>query len=74
MINMLEGGFISEHDYAIGCRVAEVMCGGDIDTGSMVDEQWFLDLERRNFIELLAMDKTQERIEHMLKYGKPLRN
>lgn len=74
MVNMLQGGFISEHDYAVGCRVAEVMCGGDIDAGSLVDEQWFLDLERRNFLELLAMDKTQERIEHMLRNGKPLRN
>lgn len=74
MVNMLEGDFISEHDYVIGCRVAEVMCGGDVDVGSMVDEQWLLDLERRNFLELLAMDKTQARIEHMLRKGKPLRN
>lgn len=74
MVNMLEGRFISEHDYAIGCRVAEVMCGGDVDAGCMVDEQWFLDLERRNFLELLAMEKTQERIEYMLRNGKPLRN
>ncbi|CAH1075428.1 3-hydroxyacyl-CoA dehydrogenase/enoyl-CoA hydratase family protein [Candidatus Nitrotoga sp. 1052] len=74
MVNMLEGDFISEHDYAIGCRVAEVMCGGDVEVGSMVDEQWLLDLERRNFLELLAMDKTQERIEYMLRNSKPLRN
>jgi 3-hydroxyacyl-CoA dehydrogenase len=74
MVNMLEGEFISEHDYAIGCRVAEVMCGGDVEVGSMVDEQWLLDLERRNFLELLAMDKTQERIEYMLRHSKPLRN
>lgn len=74
MVNMLEGEFISEHDYAIGCRVAEVMCGGDVEVGSMVDEQWLLDLERRNFLELLAMDKTQKRIEYMLRNGKPLRN
>jgi len=39
-----------------------------------VDEQWLLDLERRNFMELLATGKTQARIEHMLKHGKPLRN
>jgi 3-hydroxyacyl-CoA dehydrogenase len=39
-----------------------------------VDEQWLLDLERRNFMELLATEKTQARIEHMLKSGKPLRN
>ncbi len=74
MVNMLEGEFISEHDYAIGCRVAEVLCGGDVEVGSMVDEQWLLDLERRNFLDLLAMDKTQERIEYMLRNGKPLRN
>ena len=74
MINMLEGGFISEHDYDIGCRIAETMCGGDVDAGSLVDEEWLLDLERRNFMELIATEKTQARIEHMLKNGKPLRN
>ena len=74
MVNMLEGGFISEHDYAIGCRVAEVMCGGDVDAGSLVDEEWLLDLERKHFMELLATDKTRDRIEYMLKNGKPLRN
>jgi 3-hydroxyacyl-CoA dehydrogenase len=74
MLNMLQGGFISEHDYNIGSRVAETMCGGDVETGSMVDEDWLLDLERRNFMELLATEKTQARIEHMLKNGKPLRN
>ncbi len=74
MINILEGGFISEHDYNIGCRVAETLCGGDVEAGSLVDEDWLLDLERRNFMELLATDKTQARIEHMLKNGKPLRN
>ncbi len=74
MINMREGGFISEHDYNIGCRVAETMCGGDVEAGSLVDEDWLLDLERKNFMELLATEKTQARIEHMLKNGKPLRN
>ncbi|MBI4807979.1 MAG: 3-hydroxyacyl-CoA dehydrogenase/enoyl-CoA hydratase family protein [Nitrosomonadales bacterium] len=74
MLNMREGGFISEHDFNIGCRVAETLCGGDVEAGSMVDEQWLLDLERRNFMELLATEKTQARIEHMLKSGKPLRN
>jgi len=51
-----------------------VMCGGDLDAGSLVDEQWFLDLERRHFMELLATEKRQARIEQMLKTGKPLRN
>ncbi|MBU0689793.1 MAG: 3-hydroxyacyl-CoA dehydrogenase/enoyl-CoA hydratase family protein [Gammaproteobacteria bacterium] len=74
MVNMLEGGFISEHDYAIGCRVADTLCGGDVEAGSLVDEQWLLDLEIKHFMELLATDKTQARIEHMLKSGKPLRN
>jgi 3-hydroxyacyl-CoA dehydrogenase len=74
MINMLEGGFISEYDYQIGCRVADTICGGDVDAGSLVDEQWLLDLERKHFMELIAQEKTQARIEHMLKNGKPLRN
>ncbi len=74
MINMLEGGFISEHDYNIGCRIAETLCGGDVEAGCMVDEQWLLDLERKHFMELLATDKTRARVEYMLKNGKPLRN
>ncbi len=74
MLNMREGGFISEHDYNIGCRVAEIMCGGDVESGSLVDEQWLLDLERHHFMELIATDKTRERVEYMLKNGKPLRN
>ncbi|MEW6563257.1 MAG: 3-hydroxyacyl-CoA dehydrogenase/enoyl-CoA hydratase family protein [Pseudomonadota bacterium] len=74
MVNMLEGGFISEHDFAVGSRVAEVICGGEVEAGSLVDEQWLLDLERRHFMALLATEKTQARIEHMLKTGKPLRN
>jgi 3-hydroxyacyl-CoA dehydrogenase len=74
MVNLLEGSFISEHDYNIGCRIAETMCGGDVDAGCMVDEQWLLDLERKNFMELLATEKTKARVEHMLKNGKPLRN
>ena len=74
MTNLLAGGFISEHDFLIGSKVAEVLCGGDVDGGSLVDEQWLLDLERHAIMELLATEKTQARIEHMLKTGKPLRN
>jgi len=74
MENLLAGGHISEHDYLIGHRVAIVMCGGEIEGGSLVDEQWFLDLERKHFMELIATEKTQARIEHTLKTGKPLRN
>jgi len=74
LVNMKEGGFISEHDYEISSRIAEVLCGGEVEPGSLVDEQWLLDLERRNFVALAKTAKTQERIEHMLKTGKPLRN
>ncbi len=72
--NMRAGGHISDHDYLIATKVATVMCGGDIEGGSLVDEQWLLDLERQHFMELIATEKTQARIEHMLKTGKPLRN
>jgi 3-hydroxyacyl-CoA dehydrogenase len=74
LVNMKEGGFISEHDYEISSRIAEVLCGGEVTPGSIVDEQWILDLERRNFVELAKTPKTQDRIEFMLKNGKPLRN
>ena len=74
LINMKEGGFISDHDYDISCRIAEILCGGNVEPGSLVDEKWLLDLERRHFVELAKTEKTQARIEHMLKTGKPLRN
>jgi len=74
LVNMKEGGFISGHDYEIASRIAEILCGGPVEPGSLVDEQWLLDLERRHFVELAKMPKTQDRIEHMLKNGKPLRN
>ncbi len=73
-VNMKEGGFISGHDYEIASRIAEILCGGAIEPGSRVDEKWLLDLERRHFVALAKTPKTQERIEHMLKTGKPLRN
>jgi 3-hydroxyacyl-CoA dehydrogenase len=74
MVNMLAGRHISEHDFLIGSKVAHVLCGGDIEPGTPVTEEWFLDLERQAFMELIATAKTQARIEHMLKTGKPLRN
>jgi 3-hydroxyacyl-CoA dehydrogenase len=43
------------------------MCGGDVDAGSVVDEQWLLDLERKHFMALLATDKTKERVKYMFK-------
>ena len=74
LVNMLEGEYISEHDYLIGNKIAYVMCGGNLTPGSLVNEDWFLELERSAFIELLATEKTQARVEHTLKTGKPLRN
>jgi len=74
LINMLEGHFISPHDFEIASRIADVLCGGNIERGSVVDEQWLLDLERKHFVTLAQMRKTQERIQHTLKTGKPLRN
>ncbi len=72
--NMLEGRFISEYDYEIATRIATVLCGGEVDRGALVDEDWLLRLEREHFVALAQQDKTQARIAHMLKTGKPLRN
>ncbi|MFC3549398.1 3-hydroxyacyl-CoA dehydrogenase/enoyl-CoA hydratase family protein [Lysobacter cavernae] len=74
LVNMLEGYFISKHDYEIATRIATVICGGEVDRGALVDEEWLLKLEREHFVALAQMPKTQERIAHMLKTGKPLRN
>ncbi len=74
LVNMLEGRFISPHDFEIGSRIADTLCGGGIERGAQVDEQWLLDLERRHFVELAQMPKTQDRIAHTLATGKPLRN
>ena len=74
LINMRDGGFISAHDYKLGKMIAEVVCGGDIDNGSLVSEQWLLDMERKAFMELLNHPKTQERIMGMMQTGKPVRN
>jgi len=74
LVNMLEGRFISAHDYDIASRIADTLCGGAIERGSQVDERWLLDLERRHFVELAQTARTQERIAHTLATGKPLRN
>ena len=74
LINMKEGGFISDHDYEISSRIAVCLCGGEVEPGSMVNEDWMLALERKHFCELAKTEKTQARIEFMLKNGKPLRN
>jgi 3-hydroxyacyl-CoA dehydrogenase len=74
LINMRDGGFISAHDYKLGLMIAEVVTGGEVEQGSLVDEQWLLDHERKAFMELLNNPKTQERIMGMMQTGKPVRN
>ncbi|XZG68985.1 3-hydroxyacyl-CoA dehydrogenase/enoyl-CoA hydratase family protein [Chitinibacteraceae bacterium HSL-7] len=74
LVNMLEGGFISKYDYHIGVQIADVVTGGDVDAGTLVNEEWILKLERERFMGLLKKGKTQERIMYMLENNKPLRN
>lgn len=74
LYNMVQGKMISPYDSFVAEKVALVLCGGEIDAGTPVDEAWFLDLERRAFIELCQQEKTKERILFMLANGKPLRN
>jgi len=71
---MLQGQFISEHDARVGNWLAYVLCGGKVSAGTLVTEQYLLDLEREAFLSLCGEKKTQERIAYTLKNGKPLRN
>ena len=71
---MKRGGYISDHDALIGERLARILTGGDLNHETRVSEQYLLDLEREAFLSLCGERKTQERIAHMLKTGKPLRN
>ena len=74
LVNMKEGGMISAHDYKVAKAAATALCGGDIETGSLVDEEWLITVERQLFVELLKTPESQARIKHMLETGKPLRN
>jgi len=74
LVNMRDGGFISAHDFHISSLIADVVCGGDVDAGSLVSEEYLMALERRHFCGLLDHPKTQERIMGMLQTGKPVRN
>ncbi|PWW43727.1 3-hydroxyacyl-CoA dehydrogenase/enoyl-CoA hydratase family protein [Melaminivora alkalimesophila] len=74
LTNMRDGGFISEHDQRIATMIAEVVCGGDVDAGTLVSEEYLMQLERRAFCTLIEHPKTQERILGMLSTGKPVRN
>ena len=71
---MQRGGYISAHDALIGLKIATVMSGGNLTRPTRVSEQYLLDLEREAFVSLCGTKATQERLAHMLKTGKPLRN
>ena len=72
--SLRESGYITDHDFTIAERLAYVLSGGNVTPGTLVSEQNLLDLEREAFLTLLGTPKTQQRIAHMLKEGKPLRN
>jgi len=71
---MKRAGYISDHDALIGEKLARILTGGDLNHATKVSEQYLLDLEREAFLSLIGTRKTQDRIAHMLKTGKPLRN
>jgi len=72
--NLEQGGFISSHDRYLASGIADVITGGDVPQGTLITEQYLLDLERETFVRYCGQKKTAERIQHMLKKGKPLRN
>jgi 3-hydroxyacyl-CoA dehydrogenase len=74
LVNMRDGGFISAHDFHIASLIAHVVCGGDVDAGTLVTEEYVMTLERQAFCALLTHPKTQERIMGMMATGKPVRN
>jgi 3-hydroxyacyl-CoA dehydrogenase len=74
LYNMKCGSYISDHDELIAKRLARVLAGGDVTPGTLVNEEYLLDLEREAFLSLCGERKSQERMQHMLKTGKPLRN
>ncbi|BDC52272.1 putative 3-hydroxyacyl-CoA dehydrogenase [Bryobacterales bacterium F-183] len=72
--SMQQGGYISDYDVVVGKKLAHILSGGDLSGETEVSEQYLLDLEREAFLSLCGNQKTQERMAHMLKTGKPLRN
>ena len=71
---MRKAEYISDHDVKIGNHIARILCGGSLTPGSLVSEQYLLDLEREAFLSLCGERKTQERIAYTLQTGRPLRN
>ncbi len=74
LYSMREGNYVSEYDAHLGKKLAYAMIGGNLPPGTLVDEQYLLDLEREAFLSLVGEPKTQERIRYMLSKGRPLRN
>lgn len=74
LTNMRTGHYISDYDYIIAQKIADTICGGEVDAGTQLHSDYLLDLERRHFLALLKHKNTQQRIEHMLTKHKPLRN
>lgn len=72
--NLRQGGFVTEYEQFLGGTIADVLCGGDVPAGTLISEDYLLQLEREAFLSLCGQQKTSERIQHMLKKGKPLRN
>ena len=68
------GNFITEYEAEMGFVIAQTICGGDVNPGTLVSEEYLLQLERENFLKLCGNKKTAQRIQNMLKTGKPLRN
>lgn len=71
---MQKGGYATDHDALVGKKLAYVMCGGDLSEPTQVSEQYLLDLEREAFLSLCGERKTLERIQSVLKSGRPIRN
>jgi len=74
LVNMHAGKMISDHDYKVALAAATALCGGDVDAGTLVTEDWIIEVERQRFMALLKNPQTQARIQHMLETGKALRN
>jgi 3-hydroxyacyl-CoA dehydrogenase len=71
---MQMGGFATGYEAEMGSVIASIICGGDVPAGMLISEDYLLQLEREGFLKLCGNKKTAERIQHMLKKGKPLRN
>ena len=74
LVGMRDGGFVSAHDFHIASLIADVVCGGEVEAGALVSEEYLMALERKHFCALLEHPKSQERIMGLLQTGKPVRN